>query len=290
MIHPLRTLSCSVAVLVLFVSSGVVTSSATDLTPINVQLKWFHQFQFAGYYAAKEQGYYLDAGLDVTLTPATGTTVTIDELTSGRADYSVGYSGSLLNRANGDPIVALAAFFQYSPYALLLRADSGIEHIRDLAAKRIMMPDPPDSSELLAMLQANGVSPNEIHQLKHTHKLESLISGQVDAISAYITNEPFRLEESEIEPRVFHPRNSGIDFYGDILITTEQRVNSHPKQVEQFIQATIMGWEYAVKHPYEIIQLIFQKYNQQENGGLGKSFDALAFEAEEVINMVSPAL
>jgi len=277
------------AALVMLCNSGAAYSSGS-LTPINVQLKWFHQFQFAGYYAAKEQGYYRDAGLDVILTPATGTTVTVDEIINGRADYAVGYSGSILNRAKGESIVALAAFFQYSPYSILLRADSDINSIRDLAGKRIMMPGSPDSSELLAMLKVSGITPDQIRQVKHTHKLDSLLSGNVDAISAYITNEPFRLEESGIEPRIFHPRDSGIDFYGDILITTEQRVNSHPKQVEQFIQATTMGWEYAVKHPYEIIQLIFRQYNQRENGGLGKSFDALAFEAKEVIKMVSPTL
>ncbi|MGE6110837.1 ABC transporter substrate-binding protein, partial [Aeromonas salmonicida] len=91
--------------------------------PIVLQLKWHHQFQFAGYYAAIAQGYYRDAGLDVRLREAGPGTDVVDEVVSGRAHYGVGSSDLLLDRQRGQPVVVLATPFQHSPLVLLARAE-----------------------------------------------------------------------------------------------------------------------------------------------------------------------
>lgn len=290
MIELTRAWLFRVATLLLLAFGAGATHAEEELVPVRLQLNWFHQFEFAGFYAALEQGYYRDAGLDVTIIPATFTTVAADELTSGNADYAVGYAGTMLKKAAGQPIVALKSILQYSPYALMVRADSAIQQPADLRHKRIMMPPNPNASELFAMLQEHGIEPNQILRMDHSHKLEDLISGKADAISIYTTNEPFRLREMGFEPRIFDPRDSGVDFYGDILITTEQKIQERPEEVQRFAEATMMGWEYASTHPTELIQTIVEHYNGKEQGGLEKSFDALQFEATEIIKRVSPIL
>lgn len=100
--------------------------SAKKLKTVTLQLKWLHQFQFAGYYAAIEKGYYADAGLHVILKEGRPGLNYSDEVVSGRADYAIDMPIILLERNMGKPVVALAAIFQHSAEALIARKDSGI--------------------------------------------------------------------------------------------------------------------------------------------------------------------
>ena len=83
------------------------------LVQITLQLPWFHQFQFAGYYAAIEQNYYKGAGFKVTVISGSPTRRPVSEVLTGRADYGVASSELLLHRLHDMPLVALAAVFQH---------------------------------------------------------------------------------------------------------------------------------------------------------------------------------
>lgn len=96
------------------------------LDSITLQLRWHHQFQFAGYYAAKQQGFYRDAGLEVTIVAGGPGKKPIDEVLAGRAQFGTSHSDVLLHRLKGQPLVALAAIFQHSPLTLVTRQDSNI--------------------------------------------------------------------------------------------------------------------------------------------------------------------
>ncbi len=93
-------------------------------TPITLQLKWSHGFQFAGYYAAVEKGFYRDAGLDVHLKEASPGLDVVGQVLSGKADFGVGTSGLLMARKAGQPVVVVAAIFQHSPLVLVARRPS----------------------------------------------------------------------------------------------------------------------------------------------------------------------
>ena len=92
-------------------------------TPLTLQLKWSHGFQFAGYYAAQEKGFYREAGFDVRLVEVRPGLNVVVEVISGRADFGVGTSGLLIARHAGEPVVVLAAIFQHSPLVLIARQD-----------------------------------------------------------------------------------------------------------------------------------------------------------------------
>src|SRR3990167_11363078 len=111
--RPLRHLSKF-----LFLSAMLVALPSHALEKVTLQLKWTHAFQFAGYYAAKEQGYYRDAGLDVSIVEAAPDTDPVRRVLEGEAQFGVGTSSLLLERAAGKPVVALAVVFQQSPYAI----------------------------------------------------------------------------------------------------------------------------------------------------------------------------
>ena len=161
---------------------------AHALDAVTLQLKWSHAFQFAGYYAAKEKGYYREAGLDVAIQEASPGDDPLKIVLGGKAQYGVGNSSLLLARNSGQPVVVLAAIFQHSPVVLITRRQGPVQAIHDLAGKRLMIE--PQSDELLAYLKQEGIPLASIVQIEHSFKPQDLIDGKVDAISAYVTNEP----------------------------------------------------------------------------------------------------
>jgi ABC-type nitrate/sulfonate/bicarbonate transport system substrate-binding protein len=110
-----------------WVCCGVVPAAgfAAPLEKVVLQLKWFHQFQFAGYYAAKAQGYYAAEGLEVEIRPRDPGVDPVGQVSSGQANYGIGDSGLLGAYARGAPIVALAAVFQHDPLVFVSRRQVG---------------------------------------------------------------------------------------------------------------------------------------------------------------------
>ena len=117
----------------LLLLAALLPLPASALEQVALQLKWKHQFQFAGYYAAQEKGYYRDAGLEVSVIEAGPETDPVREVLDGRAQFGVSNSALLLARAQGKPVVALAVIFQHSPFILAARRDGGIRSVHDLA-------------------------------------------------------------------------------------------------------------------------------------------------------------
>lgn len=252
------------------------------LDPLTLQLKWSHAFQFAGYYAARELGYYREAGLDVHIEEAAPGVDSLKEVLDGKAQYGVGTSSLLLARRGGHPVVALAVIFQHSPLVLIARQRDGAQSLHDLVGKRAMIE--PQSDELLAYLKQEGIAPNSLTQIVHSHNPQDLADGKIDAMSAYITSEPFYLERTGRLYQTYTPRAAGIDFYGDNLFTTEQELRTHPARVKAFRDASLRGWEYAMAHPEEIADLIFTRYSQQH------SRDYFLFEAKQMVPLLRPEL
>ena len=114
-------------------------STAPGLEHVRLQLKWTHQFQFAGYYQAIEQGYYHEAGFDVELIEAKAGVDPVDVVLEGKAEYGVGTPSLLLARAHGKPVVVLGVIYQHSPLLILARREAGVSDIHDLVGKPIMM-------------------------------------------------------------------------------------------------------------------------------------------------------
>jgi len=271
-----------IAFLLIICFSETVTASEK----IVVQLKWVNQFQFAGYYAALEKGFYKEAGLDVILRPNgyNGSFVSpVDAVVSGDAQFGISNSGLVLDYLNGKPVVALAATLQHSAVSWLVLEKSGIRSIHDMVNKRLMTVFPlSESLELLEPFRAEGIDPKKLHLTQTIFDLQPLIDGKIDAYDAYVTNEPFLLEQKGIPYRIIDPRTYGIDFYGDVLFTSQAELQNNPERVEAFRKASMDGWRYAMAHPDEIIDLIVNKYAPQKNR------EHLRFEARAMWNLMQP--
>ena len=257
-------------------------SAGPRLDPVRLQLKWTHQFQFAGYYAALEKGYYREAGLDVTLMEARPGVDPVAMVLQGNAEFGIGTSNLLLDRAKGEPVVVLGVIYQHSPLMIVARHDAGVEDIHDLVGKPIMIA--PEEEDIYAYFKNEGVDPSKLKVIQHSFDLNDLIENHVPAITAYSTDEPFRLRAAGIDFLEFSPRAGGVDFYGDNLFTTEQQIRDHPDRVRAFRAASFRGWTYALAHQDEIINLIENKYNR------GRSRDQMVFEAQQTARLMHPDL
>ena len=264
--------------------SPAVWADSPALTHVTLQLKWKHQFQFAGYYAAIAQGYYRAAGLDVKLVEGSPDHDPTEEVLAGHADYGVGNSDLLLFRSHGRPVVVLADIFQHSPLILVARAASGAKDLQALHDKKLMM-IPSESAEIFAYFKHEGVDPTTLNVRPHTFNIEDFINGNVDAMSAYSTDEPFKLKQRGVDFYTFVPRSGGIDFYGDCLFTTADEIRRHPEQVRAFRAASLKGWEYAMDHPEEIVDLILRDYNTQ-----GNTREHFLFEAAQTAELMHAEL
>lgn len=253
------------------------------LEEVTLQLRWLHQFQFAGYYMAKEKGYYRDAGLNVAIREANDVHPhPVDEVVSGRAQYGIGNSGLLEERSHGKPVVVLAALFQSSPNVWIIRKDSGISTVADLATKRLMMTKNIENAELMALFQNEGIDIKKLNIIESTFNINDLISKKVDAYNGYSTNEPYYLQQKGIEYLTISPRKYGIDFYSDCLFTSDAELLNHPERVKAFRAASLRGWAYALAHQEETIDVILRDYSQ------AKTREHLRFEAKAIHTLMEP--
>lgn len=262
--------------LILFFLCFIPLYAYSSYEKISVQLQWADQFQFAGYYVAKEKGFYRDAGLDVTLHKFDPKKLAVDEIMSGRSTYGIGRSSLLVERMEGKDIVALAAIFQSSPFILLSQKSADIKTPRDLIGKRVMMTeDFQDTISVRAMLSSHDIRMGQLKFLEHSYNPMDIANGKTDVMACYISNEPFILKEKGIETNAISPEAYGFDFYSDILFTSGSEVRNHPKRVRAFVDATLKGWEYAFAHIPETAQLIRERYN-----GQNKSLESLIYEGQ----------
>src|SRR6202140_3943051 len=182
---------------------------AAALDQVSLQLKWKHQFQFAGYYAALEQGFYRDAGLDVTIREGGPGIDVAETVASGKADFGVCSASVLREWSMGRRVVVLAAIFQHSPAVILVARRADISNVSELRGRTLM--DTPGSDEIAAMLKREGVDYQALPRVDHEGNPRDLLAGRADAMIAYSTSEPFVLEQLGAAYRVFAPAAPGID-------------------------------------------------------------------------------
>ena len=245
-----------------------------------LQLKWLHQFQFAGYYMAKEKGFFSDLGLDVEIRQRDVKKNNIDQVLDGEAHYGIADSVLFLYKAKGKPVVVVAPIFQHSPSVLFTLKESGLDSPYSLKNKDMAFyKKDTDGYGVLAMFRGIGVSPN-FHRNKTRDSYKDLLNKKIDILSGYLTNEAFYFKDIGVGVNIINPSNYGMDLYGDMLFTTEYEAETNPKRVQSFRDATVKGWDYALENIEETVQLIKSKY------AINKSVEHLRYEAKALADII----
>ncbi len=260
---------------------AVASLFSSENQKVSIQLLWKHQFEFAGFYVAKEKGFYADAGMDVAIKEYDFGTNIAKDVSEGKSDFGVDSSSLILDKIQGLDVYLLMPILQTSPFVLMTKKRDDLKTVADLKGKKIMFtPNQVTMASLNAMFKVNHISNSDFINQKHSFKIQDLIDDKTDAMSVYLSNEPYYMIEKGLQYSILNPSDFGFDFYDNILFTSKRLLQQDPQLVEKFYKATKKGWEYAYNNPQEASKIIFDKYNTQN-----KSIEHLMFEAKELQKM-----
>ena len=248
------------SILLSSVSCGRRQEKAPELRRITVQWGWIPDGHHAGFYVAREKGFYNARGLEAVFLPGgSAGSNPINSVMAKSAD--IGQAGGVEQvigaRARGRPVLAFAAIHRDTPHALISLASNPVRSAKDLPGKRVAVAFG-DAAELLfkAYLAKAGVDPRTIGMEPFQFDLASLTNGRVDAITGFKTDQPVTLQEQGLGSIVLSYSSLGVTSYGYTLFTTEEFRARHPDIVEAFYAASREGFDYAFTHPDEAIAIM----------------------------------
>ena len=264
----------TIILFILLINNLLFANQIDELKKVTLQLEWKHQFEFAGFYAAIEKGYYKDVGLELEIREfQEGINIT-QEVLSGNATFGISSSALILEKLNKKPVVLIASYFKQNALALVTKPN--IKTPADLKNKKIMAVDwEMGHTSLGVILKDAGITSNDYTLVNHDFKVDKFVSGEVDAMSVFTTSQPYELDKLGVKYNILNPANFGIYSYDVELFTSEDIINSDTQKVKNFVEATNKGWEYAFKNKEEIVDLIYNKYSKK------KSKESLLFEANQ---------
>lgn len=248
----------------------VLSLPAVAAEKVVLQLRWDHQFQFAGYYAAMWEGYYADAGLDVEIRSAfepDGTFHSVTrEVSEGRAQFGTGAADILVARDKGAQLVVLASIFQRSPVAFYAKAAAGLRSPADLTRLRVATRGSGGfaSVELGAMLRAENIDPDLVRRqpIQGRLGLHDLAEGRADVASGFTISAGWVAKELGLTLTSLRPSTYGVDFYGEALFTNRRVIERDSTLVQRFVAASLKGWEYALVNPESVADRISREFTR----------------------------
>jgi putative hydroxymethylpyrimidine transport system substrate-binding protein len=224
---------------------------AADEQAVTVALDWYPNANHAGLFLGQERGYFDGEGLRVDVyTPSDPTTV-LQTVGAGKDTFGISYhTDVLLARAQGVPVVSVAALVQHPLLAVMALKESGIARPRDLAGKTVGYPGIPSQEAFLAtMLETDGAALDDISLINVSFNLvPALISGEVDAVmGAYWTHETILAEREGYPVDILRVEEWGVpDYYELVLVASEETVAERPEMVTAFLGATQRGYGDAI--------------------------------------------
>jgi NitT/TauT family transport system substrate-binding protein len=240
------------------------------LTPVTLQLQWFAQAQFSGYYAAVDQGFYKDEGLDVTIKEGGADIVPQDALTAGEVDYAISWVPKVLGSIEqGAHITNVAQIFERSATTQISFKDKNITKPEDLKGHTVGSWGYGNEWEIFAGLQDAGLTVNDITLVTQAFDMLGLLQGDIDAAQAMTYNEYAQVLES-INPdtgKLYQPEDLnvidwntvGSGMLQDSIWADADRLASDPTYeatTVKFLKASIKGWIFAMNDPQAAADIV----------------------------------
>ncbi len=244
------------------------------LTPIRLQLQWFPQAQFAGYFAAKDLGYYEEEGFDVTILPGAVEIVPATVVQGGQAEFGVSWVPRMLapREAGADPVV-IAQIFQRSPTLQVSFKDRNITKPEDLAGKKVGSWGFGNESELFAGLRKAGLDPadpSDVSIVAQQFDMVAFVAGEIDAAQAMVYNEYAQVLETidpdtgelftEDDLNVISWEEYGTSMLQDALFASEAWLAQDGNEdiARKFIKASFKGWIYCRDNPEPCVDIVLK--------------------------------
>jgi len=278
-------------------------------TPITFQLNWVAGGANAGFAAAVAEGFYRDAGLDVTLVQGNGSGNTAQLVANGRSEiaYADAVAVSQLI-AKGAPMKVLSTVYQSNPNEVSALKKTGIKSVKDLAGKKVGVPSGSSQTTMLPLLlKANNLKESDVNliNMPPTAMVPSLLQGQVDAILGSVDSYQIQLEAQGAQTDNFMFADHGVPTVSTSIFASESYIKNNPEVVRKFIAASLKGWYFALDNPEKAVKdlkSVFPEMNEKLataelasikpllcSGGakyIGKAEDALWVKTQDLLSEV----
>ncbi|RFB78638.1 ABC transporter substrate-binding protein [Methylovirgula sp. 4M-Z18] len=250
----------------MLVLMGLAAGAAHAADKVTLQLKWVTQAQFAGYYVAKDKGFYKDAGLDVTIKPGGPDVAPPQVIAGGGADVVVDWMPSALaSREKGVPLVNIAQPFKRSGMELTCRAETGIKAPADLKGRTLGVWFGGNEYPFLSWMSKLGLktdgSAAGVKVLKQGFNVDPILQKQADCISTMTYNEYWQIIDGGIPADklvVFKYEDQGVATLEDGLYVMEDKLKdpAFVDKMARFVKASMKGWTWAREHEKEAAQIV----------------------------------
>jgi ABC-type nitrate/sulfonate/bicarbonate transport system substrate-binding protein len=227
---------------------------------VTLQLNWYHEAEFVGYYVAEAKGFYDAQMLDVTILEGGPGHPARDQVMNGAATFAITSFAEQKDLViNKKSAVAVMAVFQIPPLVIFTLADSGIKEPGDLVGKKVGVTTDYWKTVLEETLSAAGIDPSKVTEVKvTTSDMPMLFDHRVDAWLGYAQDEPIRAETAGYPVTDIFPADYGVGGYEGLLITHTNTAKEKPETVKRFVAASQEGWQYALEHPDEAASILDQ--------------------------------
>jgi NitT/TauT family transport system substrate-binding protein len=271
---------------------GLSFATAHAADKVTIQLKWVAQAQFAGYFVAKDKGFYKDAGLDVTINPGGPDVAPPQVIAGGGADVVVDWMPSALaSREKGVALVNISQTFKHSGLELVCRKDTGIKKPEDLKGKTVGIwyggNEYPFLNWMSKLDYKTDGSPGGVKILKQGFNVDPILQKQADCVSAMTYNEYWQVIDGGFKPSdlvVFNYEKEGVATMEDGLWVMEAKLKdpAFVAKLAKFVKASMKGWDYAKAHEDEAVKIILatdttgaktEKDQKRMMGEIGKLLD-----------------
>jgi NitT/TauT family transport system substrate-binding protein len=243
-----------------------------DLTPVTLQSKWVVQAQFAGYYAAVDQGFYEDEGLDVTIRAGGPDIVPEQVVAGGQAEFGINWLDSLLaTRDQGQDLVNIAQVFARSGMTEVTWKDTGLDSIADLRGKKVGVWLGGNEHKLFAALTKNGIDPQQdTNIVAQPFDMNLFLNREVDAAAAMTYNELAQVLETENpdtgelyqleDLNVFRMSEEGTGALEDGVFVRGDWIADEANQdvARRFLKASFRGWIFCRDNPDECVNIVLE--------------------------------
>jgi ABC-type nitrate/sulfonate/bicarbonate transport system substrate-binding protein len=249
----------------LLAACGSSSSSSKDggsLTALTLQTSWVADAEFSGYFIADTKGYYHQHQINITITPG-GPNVTPEQVVaSGRAQVGLSSADTITAaKNNGAPLMIIGTQYQKNPLGILSLKKSNINTPRDLVGKTLGVP-PGSTDQITAFLTVNHIDPKSVNTVSYGSDPTPIANGSVDAAVAFVTTDPFLLQEKGFETSTFLLADYNYNIYNDCVFVTQDTLKNQRPNLVSFLRASILGWQDNLADPKYVVPLITDNYGK----------------------------
>lgn len=281
----MKTLTRYITLVAFFAISGCdrqapdeqTTSDGQPLENISFRLAWVPDMAEVGVFVAKERGHFEREGFDVSIEPGGFGLDPIRMVAAGSNDFGVGGAGNLLIARNQSvPVVAIAAEFQNTPVGFIAHSESGISDFDDFRDQRVGVQTGADTDVLYrALLARNEMTSRDVSEVPIQFDMGPFVNNVIDVLPGYVTNQPITLANQGFDVQVITAESQGLQYYGNVFFTTEDRINSNPDQVHRFVRAIRAGWQEALDDKNVAIDSLLAHTDDFDREELEEIYDAV---------------